>query len=77
MEVAVDASETDVGDRVETPKLVEDVLAEACGGDLLLTGVDEPTIISTDHSMTVELPNGDTLDLDFAEEPPILEKRLG
>jgi len=39
-------------------------------------GVGEPTITSTDHAMRVELPNGETLDLNFAEVAPSLEKRL-
>jgi len=39
-------------------------------------GIVEPTITSTDHSMRVELPDGEVIDLEFANEPPILERKL-
>ena len=39
-------------------------------------GIVEPTITSTDHSMRVELPDGEAIDLEFANEPPILERKL-
>ena len=50
------------------------VAAQAPNPRHAAAGAGEPTITSTDASMRVELPNGDVLDLAFADEPTIYER---